>query len=225
MAVHTIYLFLNSNVELLINFYYFQGFGIHCSNTTFKNLPKIFKSVSKNLDPKDRNFYIVELHGPSNGTDNTILENSFSDVTFFHFYGFNIKKIETNAFKKTAHALFDFLCTDKCSLVNEPPKYDLQNVFGQISGLETLEIKVNISELPSSAFNIHQLSKLRRLLIWSERNLTVKSGAFQNLQQQISITLAGTQLKFEKEAFKMSFGLSVDISSTNFTGKYRLIHH
>ena len=131
----------------------------------------------------------------------------------------------SNAFKNTAHTSFDFLCIDKCSLVNEPPKYDLQKVFGQIPGLQTLEIRVNISELPSSAFNIHQLSKLSSLQILSERNLTVKSGAFQNLNQSISISLDSTKLMFEKEAFKNSSGLSVDLSSTNFNGKYKLIHH
>ena len=120
-------------------------------------MPKIFESISKNLALRDRNFYIVSLTDPLNGTD-ALLDNSFGNITFDELFCYNVTKIETNAFDKVENYLKDFYC-DSCSLVNKPPKYDLlqlfNKLFNKIPNLRTSILRLNISELPTSAFNIH----------------------------------------------------------------------
>ena len=193
-------------------------------NTPLKNLPKIFESVSNYLEPKDRDFYSIDLTDPSSGAD-ILLDNSFGNITFKFFLGRGIKKIETNAFKNIAHKLIQFNCDSLCSLVNEPPKYDLQNVFNQMSSLYIMYLTLNVNELPNFALNISQPSHLTFINIKSDKKLTVKSGAFQNFDKLKSLTFSGTPLKFEKEAFKSknSTALKVKFENIVFIGIYMMI--
>ena len=152
---------------------------------------------------------------------NTILEdNSFDDITFDHFHGHFFGKIKSNAFTKTSNQIKSFDCL-YCRLKNEPPKYDLKNVFNQMSQLNAMSIGLDNKELPTDFI---KPSKLTSLFIRSIQSLTVKSGAFQNLNQLDFITFIDTSIDgIKKQAFqfngktKQNFEICFD--SCNLTGK------
>lgn len=59
--------------------------SIKC-NTPFKNLPKIFDSVTKNLAPNERHFTEVIVDKNLNETEYILLDNSFGQITFEIFF-------------------------------------------------------------------------------------------------------------------------------------------
>lgn len=198
--------------------------SIKC-NTQLKNLPKIFDSVTKNLAPNERYFTDVNVDKNLNETEYILLDNSFGQITFEIFFGYKIKKIHSNAFNNTSDKIKYFSCAS-CSLVHDPPEYDFRSVFSQMVNLITLSIKLNVNYLPTSAIEPigGKQSKLTNLLIQSEQNLTIKSGAFQHLVQLTYLNLYNfTKLEFEREAFRFknssNNSLTVHIDRSNLQGK------
>lgn len=92
--------------------------------------------------------------------------------------------------------------------------------------LKTLAIKLNVNYLPTSAIEPigGKQSNLTNLLIESEQNLTIRSGAFQHLVQLTYLNLYNfTKLEFEKKAFKFknssNNSLTVRFERCNLQGK------
>lgn len=147
-------------------------------------------------------------------------ENSFGDITFDHFHGHFFGKLKSNSFTKTSNKIKSFDCL-YCGLKNEPPKYDLKNVFNQMLQLNAMSIGLDNKELPTDFI---KPPKLTSLFIRSIQSLTVKSGAFQNLNQLDFITFMDTSIdRIKKEAFqfneKIKQNFEICFDSCNLTGK------
>ena len=177
-----------------------------CDNILLKNLPKLFDSITKNLTSQERHFRALILRTNTLEKDFILSDNSFGQITFDLFYGDNIKKISLNAFNNSADKITHFSC-QTCLLVNEPPKYGLNSVFNRMTHLEKiLSLRLNVTELPTSTFELTdgRQSNLSSLTLGSYKNITVKSGAFQNLVHLKALYFNQTTLRFEKEAFKFA---------------------
>ena len=93
-----------------------------------------------------------------------------------------------------------------------------------MKNLNTLEISLNVTEIPSRFIQpINDQSNLTRLQISSlHNNLTIKSEAIQNLNQLKYMTIVKTTIKrVEKDAFKIinnSNELSIIFEQCNLTG-------
>ena len=171
-------------------------------------MANVFNSASKNLGANEKHFKGIELY--SFDKEITLEDNIFGDITFERFYGVNVIRIGSNAFNKTANKIQLFFCL-VCSIEQQPPKYDIKTILNQMTELGDLTIGLNIDEIPSNALQPigGQPSKLGLLLITAHQNITVKSGAFENLNQLYYINIYNTNIKtIEKEAFKF-----IDISN------------
>lgn len=167
-------------------------------------LPGIFSSASKNLTQNERHFKTVELYvfTYKNESEATLQDNTFGDITFDQFHGYGIKKIGTNVFNKTAN-LTSFYCW-KCPLEYQPPNYDLQNMFNQLTQLTSLTLGLNVSKIPSNAITSNQ-SQINYLLIEAKHQiLTINSHAFLGLNQLTTITFYDTKFNsIQTETFKL----------------------
>ena len=192
--------------------------------TTLNRISKIFKSISESLAPNQRHFKEVRLNQHRNEREFILEDNSFGDITFDTFFADKgIRKISSNAFNKTANKITTFHCVD-CQLEHQPPKYHIENVFNQMTQLETLSTQF-ITEIPYL-----QSSKLANLLIKVHQNLIIKSSTFYNLNQLINLIIYETKiLRIEKEAFKFSKNLDqrmrIRFDRCNLTGKKILKPH
>ena len=157
---------------------------------------EIFKII-ENSNQNDKNFDEFELNAVGLKKDYS-LENVFGDLTFNRFYGYGIKKISTNTFSQTADKLTSFECLS-CSLINLPPNYDIYSMIKQMTKLQRLELGLNATEIQPIG---GQQSQIRHLEIRSDKNLTVLTGAFQNLSQLESIYFNSKIKLIEPEAFK-----------------------
>ena len=164
-------------------------------------MANVFNSASKNLGANEKHFKLVELF--SYDKEITLEDNTFSDITFETFYGKNVIKIGSNAFNNTANQIKSFFCLT-CSIQQQTPKYDIETVLNEMTELEDLTIGLNVNEIPSNALQpIGGQSKLALILITANQNITIKSGAFQNLNHLHYINIYNTTIKtIEKEAFK-----------------------
>ena len=99
---------------------------------------------------------MVKITAPPNEPF-TLDDNLFGDITFEYFYGINIKKIGSNVFNKTADKIKTFICAD-CSLEHEPPKYNLQTIFNQISQFNLFKLQLNMpNEIVLNSMDISSL--------------------------------------------------------------------
>ena len=174
--------------------------SIECA-TELKILPKIFNAATKNLAPADRHFKEIVLDPLKNSSEFILPDNAFGDITFEYFFGYKINKISSNAFNNTAKFIIDFNCLT-CQL-NDPPNYDLQNVFDQMNKLKALSIELNVTAVPTSVIQpINGQSNLKFIYIESKQKLTIRYGAFQNLDKLKYLHFVNTSLKFETNALK-----------------------
>lgn len=110
-----------------------------------------------------------------------------------------------------------------CYLNFDPPN-NIQNVLNQMKHLNLLDIGLNVTEIPSRFIQpINGRSDLSRLQIASRHNnLTIKSGAIQNLDKLKYMIITKTTIKLvEKDAFKInnnSNQLSIIFEECNLTG-------
>ena len=188
-------------------------------------MSKTFSSASKNLaNENEKHFKQIILHvRVDDDTDATLEDNTFAGITFDKFEGWNIKMINTNAFNKTASKITNFDCV-YCRLEMSPPKYDIQKVFNQMLNLKTLFVYLNVSIITSNwiqPINGHE-SQLSYLYLVTKKNLTIESGAFQNLNQLNYIRFSSYSLKFKKGAFKFNSksneSLDIHIFSSDLSG-------
>ena len=172
------------------------------------NLTTIFNSISKNLTENEKAFNFVDLE--ITNTNQTVLNDDlFADITFDSL---NIScptncllKVSNRTFIKSAQRLTQFFCLN-CSIQNSPPNYHIWTLINSINNLKVLAIGLDVDEIPSNAIkpsNGNQ-SKLQYLLFSSERNLTIKSNAFENLINLREIAIESTKIKkFEKDSFNI----------------------
>ena len=180
-------------------------------------LPKVFNSAFKNFNSNQKHFKKVYLSAflGQNEFETTLQDDTFGDITFEEFEGVEITKIQSNAFSKTANKIKIFWCWS-CPLKNQPPNYDLQNVFNQMNGLIDLLYGLNATEIPLIK-PIGGQSKLSLLLIEAHQNLTVKGGIFQYLNYLNYLIFFQTTIKkIEKEAFKLTNRSKDEILRINF---------
>ena len=146
------------------------------------------------------------------------LEDIFSDITFEKFFGYSFIKIGSNAFNKTANKIESFDCS-YCSIEQQPPKYDIQKVLTQMTRLSSLFIGLNVREIPSNAIgNKTELSTI--FLKNKKQNLTIESGAFQDLENLHEIIIGGTTInRIKKEAFKSNSLILIQFSGCKLTGE------
>ena len=209
-------------------------------NLTTDQVQKVFNLASKNLNASETHFQKIQLVFDHDSADviledNTFGDNTFGDITFGDitfgditfekFQGYNIKRIGSNAFNKTANQITVFDCLFTCAIENQPPKYNIQTVFNQINKMLDLSIGLNVNEIPSNAFPIDTINstELSYLRIMVNQNLIIKSGAFKSLNKLMSIEFYKAKIsKIEKETFKLNSnltGLSIDFINCNLTNE------
>ena len=165
-------------------------------------MPKIFGSATKNLPANERHFKHVFIHAISNETEFILPDNSFGGITFDSFSGYNINKISLNAFNNSVNKIENFYCR-QCLLEMDSTK----NLINQMHQLKILDVELNTTEIPSNAFSSGgNHTELRFLdIMETHHNLTVKSGAFQHLNELDGITFKHTSISaIENQAFKLN---------------------
>lgn len=92
------------------------------------HLPKVFNSF-EHFNATEKHFNRIELRPSKTGneTERILKDNTFGNLIFRMFSGYNINKIGSNVFTKTGNLILSFYCYD-CSLVIEP-NYDIQNML------------------------------------------------------------------------------------------------
>lgn len=192
---------------------------------TLNRVSKVFNWMSKNLDFNEMHFKRVKLY-PSfieEEYERIIQDDTFGDITFEEFQAHNVSKIGSNAFNITAHKIKKFECFD-CSLVNQPPKYNLFKVINLMINLNHLSLRLNVTEIPANAiqpFN-GQHSNISFLVISSIQSLTIKSGAFHNFIGLEFFSIWDSTIKLiEKDAFKLQ-ALDIEFQECNLKGKLKL---
>ena len=158
----------------------------------------------------------MEITAPPNELF-TLDDNLFGDITFEYFYGINIKKIGSNVFNKTADKIKTFICAD-CPLEHQPPKYNLQTIFNQMSQLILLSIELNIPDeiVLNSILPNGKHSNLEQIHI-KAHELTIKSGAFQPFEKLNFIIFEAVINVIEKDAFKLDSKLKSYLDSNDET--------
>ena len=177
-----------------------------------------FSKISKNLNQNEKHFYYIYIT-LSKALNRTLNDNSFSDITFSAFSGEGINKISTKAIGKSAESIKKFWC-EKCYLENDPPNYDVWNLFGQLNNVINMQIDLNVNEIPEIKTNQSQLAILT---IGSKQNVTVKTGAFKSLKNLKYIFFSDVNIsKFESHS--LNFGsnttgnLNIFLMKVNLTG-------
>ena len=165
---------------------------------------KIFRSTSKHLAPNEKHFKDIDLTvAYSNETQATLEDDSFADLTFDDVRAQGIRKLSNKAFGKAAKTIKYFLCFDSCAIKNSPPNYDVWKSLSTLTNLKSLRVILNVTEIPLNAF---EGEKLNEISLTSKQNLTIKSGAFENVKKAIEIEIYGTSIKkIENQAFKTNY--------------------
>ena len=138
-------------------------------------------------------------------------ENTFGHLQFEHFTVSGLNKISSSAFSnQTGQSIELFSCLD-CRLSDESPEFNVWKSLEPLTNLFNLEINLDVSEIPTNALGHRK--RLRLIFMASKyQNLTIKSGAFQNLQNIFLIHINSTTIDtIEKGAFKFN------IEKTNIT--------
>ena len=198
---------------------------ITCSKN-FPQIGKAFELASKNLSANDKHFDSVYVKAIGQDSHLTLEDDTFGDITFELFLGSKIGKIGANTFKKAAQKFKFFICLF-CALEYQPPKYDLKNMLNQMTELKLLMIGLNFNEIPTDFIKPinGQQSKLINLQIGSLKSLTIKSRAFQNLNQLYIISISHSTINLiENEAFKFinrnQNKLKIIFANCKLTGKF-----
>ena len=169
----------------------------------------IFKFASNNLKSKEKHFKILKINSIKDLPENDYLilnESSFSDITFDEFNGENIQFIHNNAFDKTFKSI-KYFTNSNGEINHRPPEYDIWNVLSKFVNAERITIKLNITEIPSIAFETtnKQHFKLKELYFGAKNKFTIRRMAFYNLNDLNYISLRANQLDhIDNEAFAFS---------------------
>ena len=188
-------------------------------------MPKLFTSISKNLNSSsEKDFAKIQVSSLNGSEDeSTLRNNTFADLTFSEFQGFQISKIEPNAFGKAIKKIsyFDcYNCFNRYSQMNN----DIWSILNQMPILEFLLLSINTNEIPSNVFRLNkQQSKLSYIKLKVLQNVIIKPNAFVNLNQLNIFEFVHTTfksigdeiLKVDKKSEKH---LVISFSFSNITG-------
>lgn len=155
----------------------------------------MFNSISKRLAQNEKHFKSLEINSAEMAT-NLLVDNSFSDLTFDQITvsGDKIQSISDNAFGQTAETVTSFWCYS-CYITDT----DVWSPINKMYQLTSLTIGFNNIEIPMNALN--SSNKLKFISVFGS-NVTIKSGAFENLDSLIGLNISFTSVqKFEKESF------------------------
>ena len=143
-------------------------------------------------------------------------ENTFGNLQFEHFTVNGLTKISSSAFSNQTGQSIEFFSCLNCRLSDQPSEFNVWKSLEPLTNLFFLEIGLDISEIPTDALG--QRKRLSVILMTSKyQNLTIKSGAFQNLEDIFLIHINSTEIaSIEKEAFKFN------IKKTNLTSVLEL---
>ena len=195
-------------------------------------MKNVFQDMSQKLKNADeKHFKIIQLRLPFEGDEqrSTLDDDTFADITFDELSGSNIKKLGTKSLSKTASTIKSFTCIF-CDIQHSPPNYNIWQVLGSLTNVDSLSIGLNVSEIPTNAIsNSANQPKVSSLHIntnsFRKGDFRVKSRAFNNLRNlnDLSLTLASRgNIYFEKEAFKFpvqtSETLRLKFGATTFKG-------
>lgn len=137
-------------------------------------------------------------------------------MQFEHFTVNGLTKISNSACSnQTGQSIEFFSCLD-CRLSDQQPEFNVWKSLEPLTNLFNLEIGLDVSEIPTNALGHRK--RLRLIFMTSKyQNLTIKSGAFQNLENIFLIHINSTTIDtIEKEAFKFN------IKKTNLTSVLEL---
>ena len=172
----------------------------------------------------EKHFNWLEVKFPKNQT-NALNENEFADLTFETITTFHVNRIHNKAFGKTALTLKRFWCMAD-SIEHSLPNHDLWKAISQLTEATDISLNVSVTEIPKNVITPPNgtESQIQELWLYNfNQKMTVKGGAFQNLNQIQRIRLWGKFNKIEKGAFgfnqKSDERLIIDIlSDPKFTG-------
>ena len=188
-----------------------------------ETVKSVFESLSKNLNENEKHFKSLFIN-PGNNND-SLGDNLFADITFDSFSGALITKISDKTFGKTAKTIKSFIC-EYCQIENDPPNHNIWLVMKQFTELNYLKINLNVTEIPSNAFQPidGQESRLEQIKFRSSQNLTLKSGAFKGLAYLSEIEIWNTDVKkIESQSFnfgtKSEHNLRVAFILSKVTGE------
>ena len=182
-----------------------------------------FKSIDKNLRPYEKHFKKLIIEKDRNKL--ILYDNSFANITFDYFEGYNIQWISNNAFGNSSSVIKNFTIYDPVN--HSPLNYNIWKVMSGLSNVRMINVNLNINEIPTQAFG--KLSKLSKLTIMTYNNITIKSNAFRNLNNVRSLLLHTAIKTVENVAFafdKSSQKIGIifwstylgNLSSTAFSG-------
>lgn len=174
------------------------------------NISNVFNSISENSGG-DKHYKTVGIYFSKNANlteeELTLNDNSFADITFEEFFANNTKRISVNAFGNASKTLRILNCFD-CNLQFEPPEYDIWKMLSKLPQLTSISVVLNVSEIPSNFINRSMdgngASDIRSLSFRFKQNVTIQSGAFQNLDKLILIHFDKANIIFKNESFKLN---------------------
>lgn len=153
------------------------------------------------MNQEQKHFNSVRIYTVNFGVDQLVLnDNSFWDITFDEFVGDNIDLIHQNAFGKAAKTI-KWMYNYECCINHQPPQYHIWKVFNELVNVENISVNLNITEIPSQAFNGTHLKSIE---ISTPNRITIKQKAFNNLDNLTDILLASEINKIEKDAFHLN---------------------
>lgn len=149
--------------------------------------------ISDSLNETEKHFTTVKIGYNDLSPQNYFIlnESSFWDITFDRFEASNLKLISSHAFGKSSSTIKRFFCYNKCGVEHAPPEYDVWKALSNLVNVESIDLQLNVTEIPTHAFRpISGIQKkLNDITIRNHNNrLTVKKMAFEYLDNLKSIS-------------------------------------
>ena len=94
-----------------------------------------------------------------------------------------------------------------CSIEYSPPNHDLWKAISQLTKVTSVTLNVNVAEIPQNMIIPPNGTESQIQQLWFDnfhQNMTLKAGAFQNLNKIHAIYLWANFNKIEKSAFKLN---------------------
>lgn len=145
-------------------------------------------------------------------------EFAYDDAGYYwtQFVGANINKIASDPFNITASRLSLFNCYE-CVLQHQPPKYNLQTTFSQMTTLTDLRIGLNLTDDQSLNHVLPNKQSQLEMIDIRANKFTIKTGALKYLEYLALLSFNGATIKkIEREAFIADY-------HSNFTRDFVLL--
>lgn len=170
-----------------------------------ENIEQVFQSISSQ--------YVYEYHKHFNKfifknekfklhRHLVLNHSSFWDITFSQFQGENIRLISHHAFGKAVNTI-EKLEIWKSYINHLPPTYHIWKALSGLVNAKEISIYLNVSEIPSQAFNGKQV-KLNVLRLKIKKQLTINKKAFYQLENLQEISFYGQIHQIQSQAFEFA---------------------